>query len=146
LISAGRIGLTGTVELVELQRDSTWHTSAIAPGTANQVTSLNTLGDGRYVLATSNDGRIRWMDLEHREDHFSWRGESQAIFSSALSADGSVLATGGDRKIRLWDVPTGDQLANLEVGMLVTDLAFTLDGSTLTWGGGDGSVHFERAR
>jgi hypothetical protein len=44
----------------------------------------------------------------------SWRGHQSAIFDTALSLDGRVLATGGqDRSIHLWDPITGKSLGIL---------------------------------
>jgi WD40 repeat protein len=67
------------------------------------------------------------------------------MFSVPVGSDGRLIASGGDREIRLWDMLTGDQLATMQVSMWVSSLAFTLDGKKLVWGGGDGSVHFKRA-
>src|SRR6516225_1585546 len=67
--------------------------------------------------------------------------EEEFITSVALSLDGKLLAAAGlDRTVRLWSVPTGKEVRQLEHPRGVTCLAFGLKGQVLATAGGDGSV------
>jgi WD40 repeat protein len=67
--------------------------------------------------------------------------DEELIASVALSLDGKLLAAAGlDRTVRLWSVPTGKEVRQLEHPRGVTCLAFGLKGQVLATAGGDGSV------
>ncbi len=69
-------------------------------------------------------------------------GHQQEINALAISPDGRLLASGGNgRKVRLWDLPAGQQVGIL-VGHAdeVHALSFAPDGRTLASGSRDGSV------
>lgn len=69
-------------------------------------------------------------------------GHTQLIEALALSPDGHLLASGGrDRKIKIWDLSRGDELAVLVGhGGRVRSLAFSPDGSLLASAADDGTV------
>jgi len=81
-----------------------------------------------------------------------WKEHQGAVWSLAVSPDGKVLASGGaarvsgwsggdDLMIRLWEVPTGRELARWQAHESgVTALAFSPDGRVLFSGGGDGEL------
>ena len=97
------------------------------------------------LVVTTWSGETVVQDIAEDKPRLNFRGHSRSVFSFALTADGSLLATGGYPKITLWDAVTGDQLGALTMPTWVSNLAFTPDGNTLIWAGGDGSVNFERA-
>ena len=69
-------------------------------------------------------------------------GHGQAIYALAISPDKKLLASGGaDRKIIIWDIPTGKQIYTLtEHNQTVLSLAFNREGNLLASGGADGGV------
>jgi WD40 repeat protein len=71
-----------------------------------------------------------------------WKGHHGDVVTFAISADGTMLASGGqDRVICLWDIPTGRKLASWEAHQAeVSALAITRDGGTLVSGGTDGAL------
>lgn len=102
--------------------------------------------DGRTAMTASADGTVRFWDIAARQPAGSLIVEPahDAIFipphldrrpgfASALSPDGSTLATAGtDRAIRLWDVATRRPLRVLAADVpLSNDLVFSPDGTTL---------------
>jgi WD40 repeat protein len=75
------------------------------------------------------------------------QGHTGAIRSVALSADGTLLVSGGlDGTVRLWNA-SGQQLATLRghTGM-VRAVASSADGQTVASGGFDGAVRLWDAR
>jgi hypothetical protein len=67
--------------------------------------------------------------------------EEEFITSVALSPDGKLLAAAGlGRTVRLWSVPTGKEVCQLEHPRGVTCLAFAPKGQLLATAGGDGNV------
>jgi WD40 repeat protein/serine/threonine protein kinase len=112
--------------------------------TASRISSISAFPTSNELVVTAWDGEIVVQDIEADAARLAFRGHSRSLYSSALTADGSLVATGGYPKITLWDAATGDQLGALTMPTWVSNLAFTPDGNTLIWAGGDGSVNFER--
>jgi WD40 repeat protein len=112
--------------------------------TSSRISSITSFPASNELVVTAWGGETVVQDVAAEKPRLSFRGQSKSIFSSAVTADGRLLATGGYPKITLWDAVTGDQLGALTMPTWVSYLAFTPDGNTLIWGGGDGTVNFER--
>ena len=54
--------------------------------------------------------------------------------------DSAIMASIGDRRVRLWDPVAGRQLAELELPVILTQLAWSPDGSHLAIAGSSGTV------
>ena len=72
------------------------------------------------------------------------KGSPGGLSSVAFSPDGKKLySTGGDAKIKMWDIATGEDTAEfLGHTSDVSSLAFTADGRSLVSGGRDGAIRF----
>ena len=93
------------------------------------------LRDGRVLLATDAQGGVTLWDPDSAErrgrlDLGVAAGEPIRV---AVSPDGSTLASGHDDGVRLWDLDTGEQIADVEAtdGSFVIDLAWAPDGEHL---------------
>jgi WD40 repeat protein len=69
------------------------------------------------------------------------RGHSGQVNAVAFSADGSVLASGGDdARVLLWDAAQARQIGVMPGTGGIRSLVFNHDGSLLASGGDDGRV------
>ncbi len=91
-------------------------------------------------LAVGRGDRIVVFDLtkKDRPVEFETFTPNEMVFSLAWSEDGSVLASGGFRQIRLWDLKSAEPLRTLGgFAGRVTAVAFTPDGQRILGGGGE---------
>jgi sugar lactone lactonase YvrE len=89
--------------------------------------------DGRLLAGTTwKEGRVTVWDVNTGEQVGTWRAHEGLANGVAFSGDGRILATaGGDDAVRLWDVATQRQLAELRHEGHAYQLAFAPDGVTL---------------
>jgi WD40 repeat protein len=69
--------------------------------TSFRINSLRYTPNGKYLIEANVAHTIRIWDGEHRELLQEIRGEAGSL---AVSSDGRYLATGGDRKILVWEL------------------------------------------
>jgi WD40 repeat protein len=93
--------------------------------------------DGRTLAVLYVGGRIDVWDVPGRRVRRSWNGvrQREPVAWLALSPEGMIVARAGgaSREIRLWDIPTGRELAplNAQASEEVTSLTFSADGKRL---------------
>jgi WD40 repeat protein/serine/threonine protein kinase/tetratricopeptide (TPR) repeat protein len=102
--------------------------------------------DGKYFATTARDNTIELSDADTGERVRVLHGHSDLIKCMAFNRGGTRLASGGlDRTVRLWDVATGAQIAEVPISDSATtgylhssvcySVAFSPDDSMLAWGG-----------
>jgi WD40 repeat protein len=89
--------------------------------------------DGRLLAGTTwREGRVTVWDVNTGEKVGAWQAHEGLANGVAFSRDGRALATAGsDGAVRLWEVATQRELAELPHGGHAYHLAFSPDGSTL---------------
>ncbi|MGZ8765440.1 MAG: WD40 repeat domain-containing protein, partial [Acidimicrobiia bacterium] len=132
----------GTVRVWDA-RTLTPRTDALGPhmGGAKKVVFSP---DGAQVIAVTGDGKVRIWGIDGQEGATIEAGVD-ALWSVAVSRDGSLLATaGGDGVVALWRLadPSVAQRELTPHPEGATDVAFTDDGETLVTTSRDGSVRF----
>jgi WD40 repeat protein len=99
--------------------------------------------EGRAAYFTSDDRRIRVLDLASGAETWSVEGAGEAVLALAFSPDGKVLVSGSgyaESAIRIWDAASGAELGRLEGHRrFVAQLVF-LDAQTLASAGGDATL------
>ena len=126
--------VSGSAEGVELWdlETRTGTTTSLSAG----VTAVAVSPDGATLASGSASGQVQLLDLEGDRVAATLPGHTQAVRSLAFSLDGTVLASGGQDGVRLWDVEARSSTATLPGA--VTSVALSPDGATLASGSGDG--------
>lgn len=83
-----------------------------------------------------------WLGRERCRTLAGHRGAVRAV---ALSADGRVLVSGGQREVRVWDFPAGTRRAVFELPGEVTAVAVSADGQRVAAAAADGTVQISDA-
>jgi WD40 repeat protein len=100
-----------------------------------------TLALAMGASAAEPNGRVLlWSPSESRQP-FRVLGLA-SVFAVAFSPDGKTLAAaGGDRVLKLWDIPTGQEFASVDGhDGFISSLAFSPDGRTIATAGQDNLV------
>ncbi|GIW96991.1 MAG: hypothetical protein KatS3mg111_0324 [Pirellulaceae bacterium] len=100
------MGRLGRLERLELQTGTSTDWLGQLPG---EVTALRPTADGKLVaVAVSVAGvgaEVLLIDAVHGTRRQTFSGHHDAVYALAISADGSMIASGGyDRQIIVWDV------------------------------------------
>jgi len=104
-------------------QDSTVHSVAFSP-------------DGKLLATTTLVGNeARLWDLPSGKQLAALKGHVQGVSAVVFSPDGKTLATGGmDRKVKLWNVATHQEMATFPLRGGFPTLGFAPDGRTLAIG------------
>lgn len=67
--------------------------------------------DGRRLFVGNEDGWVRVFDVGTRQElpAEGWRAQTGAVTALAVSGDGNVVATSGDRTLRFWEALPGSE-------------------------------------
>jgi WD40 repeat protein len=94
-----------------------------------------------YLVTGRAGGDIVFTELDKQKDLGVCRGHSDRIWWVAFSKDGHLAASASsDRTVRIWDLHTFKELAELPHGEEVYAVTFTPDGKRVISGAKDGKV------
>ncbi len=102
-------------------------------GSGRPSRDVEWLPDGSQLLQASDDGVIYALDGTDLGVKRSYEDHVQGVYSIALSSDGGTLWSGGvDRKLREWDLSTGEVTKlNTAHSAAINDIALSPDGTKL---------------
>jgi WD40 repeat protein len=104
-------------------------------GTPSAINALAFSGDGKFLAAGKDFGRVVVWDVTQRSLVCALDTGQSIVHSVALSVDGQLLATSGSNmnpNIKVWHLPDGKLLNDFRVGnSAVQKLLFSLDASSL---------------
>lgn len=110
-------------------------------------------GRRNFVGVGSEDSVVRLYDLDSGEETRAFRGHSDAVRHLAFEPTNQFLHTASiDGTSRIWDLPTGDQLAQVistNSGWVVADSSGAYDGSegginAVQWSTSEGSFELDQ--
>ncbi|KAI4128383.1 MAG: hypothetical protein LQ347_004205 [Umbilicaria vellea] len=115
---AASAGFGGEVKIWSVQEGQWSEEGKIVDGNkAGEIWAIALSEDGQYLASTTYDGRINvWDTLAGRQKirEYETKGLAKPVRAVAFSPGGRLLAAAGDAKvIALYDVSSGEQVANL---------------------------------
>jgi WD40 repeat protein len=134
-VGDGVMGTGGTEAWLYFYQGATGKLLREFPAHINSVQRLAFSPDGKRLLTSGNDARVKVWDVATGKRQSQIRGQGSARF--ALSPDGKYLAIswGGGGALGLWDAKTGQKIRDLgsSTGVVrsIFFLAFLPDGKTL---------------
>ncbi|MSU62831.1 MAG: hypothetical protein EXS31_10610 [Pedosphaera sp.] len=115
---------------------STGHEIPLDGHDGDEVYSVAISPSGELLaVTTGSSNQTRLHELPSGRLLAVLRGHVQGINAVAFSPDGKMLATGSnERRVKLWNVATRQELATFSLGMAIPTLDFSSDGRMLAVG------------
>ena len=105
-------------------------TLTVPPDSTVQSAVVSPKGD--FIAGACHDGRVRLWSFPSGEQRQTFDLKDQRISRVWFSADGTLLAVGGDRgAVGIWSIPSGKLQLEVKVGAQVNALAISPDRSLL---------------
>jgi WD40 repeat protein len=99
--------------------------TAVLSGHTNEVKCLTFLPDGMSLVSGSEDKTLKLWDIQTGGVVRTFHDHIKQVFSVSISADCTMLASGSEEEICLWDIQTGICWGRLEVQGWVYCVAFS---------------------
>lgn len=117
----------------ESMTDAPLRNVTVLKGHEKLITGLLFRGGSRELISTGWDASVRVWDLQYRREIGRFIGHTSDVIGIALSPDQKLLATCGqmDGIVRVWDVSTRKQVAQIGPDIRDANAAFSPDGMRL---------------
>ena len=111
----------------------------------DDVSGLAFLPDGKSFITTSFDTTIRHWNMETGELIKQFNGMVNYLTGAVVDHDGKILATSGLDGLQLWDIESGERIADLNANtgegfILLLAVAFSPDGRYVAGSSSDGTI------
>src|SRR6185369_16878154 len=102
--------------------------------------------DGKWLASLNEDGQVKLWDFRTKKEITNWLAhvssrtarpdlrQQSVLFSSSTN---TLITSGPDMTVRLWDIPAGKMLSEVKVREPVSRLALSKDGQVLAGGSFD---------
>lgn len=112
-------------------------------GHNRSVLSVNFSPDGQQLIATSEDGTIKFFDLEG--EPLANRFQGNIVYNAKFSRDGKIIVSaGGDTLVKVWH-PDGTVLQTFKGHQDgIYDISISPDGQAIASASGDGEIRIWR--
>ena len=100
--------------------------------------------DGNFALSSSDDGTMKYWDLNTQKEIFSFNKHTDGVTSCAFSPDGNfALSASRDNTMKYWDLKTKKEIFSFEKHTdRVTSCAFSSDGNFALSTSSDGTMKY----
>ncbi len=98
------------------------------------VVAIDVAPDGSLLATADKSGLVTVWSVAAKGVSRTFQAHDRPVGALAFSKSGALLATAGDKLVRLWDAATSTLRIEFEVGVAPTELAFTEVPLSLSWG------------
>ncbi len=132
-----------TVVIAEVNSHSQTNSQALLAkfNLTNNITALNFCSTGKFLVYGSDDGKIRFWNMQSGELLHILAGHTAFITDLAFNFDNKILVSSSeDKTIRFWDTQTGQTLKILNLDYVATAIAINHQTLATTANGGKVSL------
>ncbi len=80
-----------------------------------QASAIAFSNNSQQIFAGLSNGRIQVWETAQGKSLRSWVAHAEGVRAIALSSDGKIVVSGGDRTLKVWDASTGSLLRTLQL-------------------------------
>lgn len=109
-------------------------------GTPTVINSLCFSADGKPLAAGKDFGRLVLWDVSARKFLRAIETGQGVVSAVVLTPDGKILATGGNKQVKLWDLSRDKLLSSIKADDYIHSLTFDREGKWLAFADNGGTT------